>query len=118
MLQQLKRMAKEDFSEVCIFGVGRQGRLLYHELTGRGVSVHCFGDNAADSQNGGYCGVPCLMPEKLAAQKEGLLIIISPDDSSLIQHQLSGLDFSNLLTKRQLETPLLETIPQTGGVMA
>lgn len=116
LLDILRRMAKESFDKICIFGMGTQGKLLYHELTGRGISVCCFGDNAADTAEG-YCGVPCLNVGKLLERKDRLLIIISPDDHSLIQRQLSELGFSNLLIKRELEMPLLNTAPSTGGAM-
>lgn len=97
--------------KLCIFGAGYHGKVLKYELNHRQIEVACFCDNNNDLNGNSIEGVPCVTPYDLVQFKDDVMIIIAADVSDVIETQLKDLGFPYFMTKKKLDSLILETPP-------
>ena len=97
--------------KIIIFGNGLQGKLLYYELMGRGITAFAFLDNNCEKQGSVWQGVLCASMNELKKYSEESVVIVSPEDSDGIVAQLEEQGFTNVVTKKELEKLFLKYPP-------
>lgn len=109
-IRTAKILGKE-IEHILIYGAGFQGKLLAHELRGRGRLVEAFIDQNELLCGSKIDGIICLNPDTLKNYGREILIIVSPDDSEEIVSRIKSMGFEAVITKKNLEKILLETKP-------
>ena len=112
----LRRLCGGNYRGICIYGMGYHGKLLACELYGRGLEPDWFCDSAAGLHGTEFRGVRCVPPESLQGRPD-VPMIVSPDDSALIEKELKEKGFRYVLGKGAVLPGILEAPPcRFGGI--
>lgn len=82
--------------KIVIFGMGRNGIKLQQELASIDIKVDYFSDNNKEKIGTIAEGVRCISLEDLAAFKNDIIVIVSPERPEAITKQLKDLGFKNI----------------------
>lgn len=108
----LQKCANDNLENIYIFGAGYYGKVLKFELKIRNIHTFAFIDNNAAKHNTYIEGIPCFSPASIVENKDNSLIIIAADVSDSIERQLHSLSFPNVITKKKLDSIILDSPPE------
>ena len=89
----IQRLAKQ--RPVRIWGAGQRGRLLLHELRGRGIAIEALVDSNVKLQGTSFEGLPVQAPETLAARADRAFVVVASMFSDSIAPCLEAFGFAH-----------------------
>ncbi len=90
-----KKMYIKEGDKIYIFGMGKNGKLLYDICINYGVNIEGFCDNDMDKQKKSYRGLKCYSTDILEKSRD--MVIISIDDYNHVYNQLKEMKVENIL---------------------
>lgn len=109
--EYIYKISNDKNKKICIFGAGYYGKILKFELEYRGIEVACFCDNNQELQGKIINGILCVLPSDILKQANDFVFIIAADISDVIEKQLVDLGVKHFITKKRLDSLILETPP-------
>ena len=95
--------------KICIFGTGRWGINLCHQLQNSLIDVDYFCDNASRKIGYMFENRKCISFEELKSLKDAVLVIIAIKSATdVVKKQLDDNGFKYVVTKQELDKKMLE----------
>ncbi len=109
--EYINTLSDRKANRICIFGAGEYGIRLYHELSGKLVSIDCFSDNDANKCGKDINGISCIPIYELKTLKDHTLVIVANRAPGQIVKQLKSEGFPFVITKQEIDWELFQVSP-------
>ena len=103
---EILQMTNRNISRIAILGAGDYGHRVLRLLQSRGIKVDIFLDNDSKKWGTQIDGIKCASIESELNNRNDILVVMAAEQFGQMQKQLEKLQFTNIITKMELEGKL------------
>ncbi len=108
---EILQMTNRHISRIAILGAGDYGHRVLRLLQSRGIKVDIFLDNDSKKWGTQIDGIKCASVESELNSRNDILVVMAAEQFGQMQKQLEKLQFTNVITKMELEGKLYNVPP-------